>query len=146
MSYLKYYESEEAGVVIVSLGYGDLLLESLRRVAREADIDTGVVMTGLGSLTHGHIHAVATNDMPPRDEFLQLPGPLEIASFGGIIADYEPHVHINLMDVHGKYYGGHIEEGCSVLTLSEISILRLPDLRLTRRVRDGSPFPLLDAR
>jgi len=32
-----------------------------------------------------------------------------------------------------------------VLTLQEISILRLPDLRLTRRIRDGSPFPLLDA-
>jgi len=134
-----------SGVVIVSLGHGDLLLENLRRVAREADIHTGVVMTGIGSLTYAHIHAVATNDMPPRDEFLQLPGPLEVASLGGIIADYEPHLHINLMDVHGKYYGGHIEEGCSVLTLSEIAILRLPDLRLTRRVRDGSPFPLLDA-
>ena len=31
-----------------------------------------------------------------------------------------------------------------MLTLQEISILRLPDLRLTRRIRDGSPF-LLDA-
>ena len=145
MALLKYFESPAAGVVIVSLGYGDLLLESIRQVAREADIHTGIVMTGIGSLTHGHIHAVVTNDMPPRDEYLQLPGPLEVVGYGGIIADYQPHLHINLMDAAGKYYGGHVEEGCSVLTLQEISILRVPDLRLTRRIRDGSPFPLLDA-
>ena len=34
MAYVKYFESPATGVVIVSLGYGDLLLESIRRVAR----------------------------------------------------------------------------------------------------------------
>ena len=33
MSLMKWFESREQGVIIVSLGYGDLLLESLRQVA-----------------------------------------------------------------------------------------------------------------
>ncbi len=144
MSYLKYAESREKGLVIVSLGPGDLLLESIQQVAREADIPTGVLMTGLGSLTHGHIHTVVSNDVPPENLFIQIPGPLEMVHFSGIIADYEPHVHVSLMDPSGRYYGGHLEPGCSILTLAEISILRVPDLKLTRRPRDGSPYKLLD--
>ena len=144
MTLMKWFESKDQGVVIVSLGHGDLLLESLRLVAREANIHTGVLMTGLGSLTAGRIHYVVTNVIPPRDQFLDLAGPLEVVSFSGIIANYEPHIHISLMDKDGKFYGGHLEERCSILTLSELSILRLPDLKLTRGLRDGSQIPLLD--
>ena len=144
MSLVKYFESKEKGLVIVSMGYGDLLLESLREIARQADIHTGIVMTGLGSLTHGHIHWVTSNDVPPSNEFLKLPGPLEVVDFSGIIADYEPHIHISLMTADGKFWGGHLEEGCSVLTLIEASILRVPDLKITRRTRDGSKIKLLD--
>jgi predicted DNA-binding protein with PD1-like motif len=121
-----------------------LLLECLRTVAREANIHTGVLMTGLGSLSAGHIHYVVSNDMPPRDQFLRLPGPLEMVGFSGIIAGYEPHVHIALMDKDGKFFGGHLEEERSILTLAEISIRRLPDLKLTRRPRDGNSINLLD--
>lgn len=144
MPYMKFWESAQSGVIIMSLGYGDLLLENLRQVAREADIHTGVVMTGIGSLTFGRIHSVVTNDMPPKDKFFDLPGPLEVVGLRGIIANFEPHVHISLMTKDGVFYGGHLEEGCTILTLSEISILRVPDVHMTRRKRDGSPFPLLD--
>ena len=130
---MDFFEDKQANVVVVALTYGDLLLESLREIARQADIHTGVVLSGIGSLAKGHIHTVVSNEYPPTDEFLHLEGPLEIASFGGIIASHEPHVHINLMTKERKYLGGHIEEGCAVLALSEISILRLPALRLERR-------------
>ena len=130
---MEYFEDKQASVVVVALRYGDLLLESLREVARKADIHTGVVLTGIGSLNKGHIHTVVTNTVPPDNRFIKLPGPLEIVSFGGVIANYEPHVHISLMTLERKYLGGHIEEGCSILALSEISILRLPELRLGRK-------------
>jgi predicted DNA-binding protein with PD1-like motif len=143
MSKMKWFENESQGVVIVSLGSGDLLLESIRRAAREANLHTGVLMTGIGSLSAGRIHTVATNELPPGEIFLDLPGPLEVISFSGIIANYEPHLHISLMDQAGKCYGGHLEEGCVVLTLSEISILRLSDLRLVRRKGEGDLFRTL---
>ena len=131
-------EDHDAGIVIVGVRPGELLLESLREVARQADIHSGVVMSGIGSVTKARIHTVMTNNYPPGDEFIDLEGPLEVVQFGGIIANYEPHIHISLWDVNKQYQGGHMEDGCSVLTLSEISIKRLSDLRLTRRAMDAS--------
>jgi uncharacterized protein len=133
---MEYFEDKATGVVVVALRYGDGLLESLREVAKKADIHTGVVISGIGSLRKGHIHTVVSNQYPPKDEYIRLEGPLEIAQFGGIIADYQPHVHINLMTLDRRYLGGHIEEGCEILALSEISILRLRDLRLSRQLVD----------
>ncbi len=133
---MEFFEDKETGVVVVALRYGDGLLESIREVARQADIHTGVVISGIGSLRKGHIHTVVSNRYPPADEYLQLEGPLEIAQFGGIIADYQPHLHINLMTLDRRYLGGHIEDGCEVLALMEISILRLSGIRLQRQQVD----------
>lgn len=131
-------EDRGVGIVIVALRRGELILESLREVARQADIHSGVVMSGIGSVTRARIHTVMTNDYPPRDEFIDLPGPLEVVQFGGVIADYEPHIHISLWDQQFHYHGGHLEEGCEILALSEISIHRLSELRLARRPIDAS--------
>lgn len=136
-------EDREAGIVIVGLRRGEKLLESLREVARVADIHSGVVMSGIGSLSRGSIHIVSTNEYPPENTFYDLDGPLEVVNFGGIIAAHEPHIHIGLWDAERHYWGGHLEEGCAVLTLSEIAIRRLPTLRLTRRSLDESGIMLL---
>lgn len=70
-------------------------------------------------------------------------GPLEVVQFGGIIANDQPHIHISLWDRAERYYGGHLHENSAILTLSEISIRRCPDLRLTRRP-DAKGVWLLD--
>jgi uncharacterized protein len=131
-------EDRDAGIVIVGLRRGELILESLREVAQQADIHSGVVMSGIGSVTKARIHTVMTNNYPPGDEFIDLEGPLEVVQFGGIIANYEPHIHISLWDVNKQYQGGHLEEGCAVLALAEIAIKRLSSLRLTRRAIDDT--------
>ena len=136
-------EDERAGIVIVTLTRGELILESLGEVARQADIHSGVVMSGIGSVTRARIHTVLTNDYPPQDEYLDLEGPLEVVQFGGIIANYQPHIHISLWDREKRYHGGHLEEGCAILALSEISIHRLSELRLARQPRDASGVMLL---
>ncbi len=138
-------EDKEAGIVIVGLRRGEKILESLQEVARVADIHSGVVMSGIGSVTRARIHTIMTNNYPPGDEFIELEGPLEVVQFGGIIANYEPHIHISLWDSQKQYQGGHLEDGCEVLALSEISIKRLPGLRLTRRAIDESGIKHLAA-
>ncbi len=138
-------EDAEAGIVIVALRPGELLLESLVEVARKADIHSGVVLSGIGSLTKARIHTVSSNDYPPENEFIDLAGPLEVVQFGGIIASYEPHVHISLWDREKRFHGGHLEEGCEILALSEISIRRLPRLRLKRRPVDETGIAFLGA-
>lgn len=140
---MEIHEDKQGGFVIVALRRGELLLESLGEAARQADIHSGVIMTGLGSLTKARIHTVISNDYPPEEEYIDLPGPLEVVHFQGIIADYQPHVHISLWDREKRYHGGHLEEGCEILTLGEVSIQRLPALRLTRRALDDSGVRLL---
>ncbi|MCC6626538.1 MAG: DUF296 domain-containing protein [Chloroflexi bacterium] len=140
---MRYWEDRAAGIIIVSLRQGDLVYESLEQVARAADIHTGVVMSGIGSLTTARIHTVMSTDYPPQEGYFDLAGPLEVVQFGGIIANYQPHIHISLWDRAERYYGGHLHENSAILTLSEISIRRCPDLRLTRRP-DAKGVWLLD--
>lgn len=140
---MQFWEDKTTGIVIVGLKRGDLLFESLEQVAREADIHTGVVMSGIGSLQNAYIHTVTSNDHPPTEDHIKVDGPLEIVQFGGIIANYQPHIHISLWDRHRNYLGGHLHEGCTILTLSEISIQRCPGLRITRRP-DSAGVWLLD--
>ncbi|HEX5417313.1 MAG TPA: PPC domain-containing DNA-binding protein [Chloroflexota bacterium] len=142
---MEVHEDKPSGIVVVALRPGDLLLESLGEVARKADIHSGVVLSGIGSLTHGRIHTVSSNDYPPSNDFIDLEGPLEVVQFGGIIANYEPHIHISLWDRERRFHGGHLEEGCAVLALAELSIRRLPELRLTRRPLDATGIMFLGA-
>lgn len=135
---MEYFEDKQAGIVILALKRGEMIYESLEKIARELDIPDAVVTSGIGSLTKAYIHTVKSNDYPPKEEYLNLPGPLEVVQFGGIIANYQPHIHISLWDENRDYFGGHLHEGCEILALSEISIHRLPGLRLTRKATDDS--------
>lgn len=136
-------EDKASGIVVVALRPGELLLESLSEVARQAEIHSGVVLSGIGSLTKGRIHTVSSNDYPPSNDFIDLEGPLEVVQFGGIIANYEPHIHISLWDRERRFHGGHLEDGCEILALAELSIQRLPQLRLTRRTLDSTGIMFL---
>lgn len=140
---MKFWEDTTAGIIIVGLQRDDLLFESLAEVARQADMHTGVVMTGIGSLQNAHIHTVVSNAYPPQEAYFDLDGPLEIVQFGGIIANYQPHIHISLWDRQKRYFGGHLHEGCRILTLSEISIHRCAAVQITRRP-DAAGVWLLD--
>ena len=140
---MRYFEDSQKGLVFSVLENGEDLLESIRAVARQADIHTGVLISGIGSFQKGRIHTVATNDLPPRELFIDLPGPLEVSNYNGIIANYEPHVHVTFMDREGKVYGGHLEPGSEVLTLAEFTILRAPAIRLARRKGPGQLFSML---
>lgn len=139
---MRYFESKQSDIVFVVLETGDLLLESICEVARQADIHTGMLLTGIGSLSKARIHTVLTNINPVEELYLDIEGPLEVTNFNGIIANYEPHVHITMSDPHMKFYGGHLEPGCSILTLSEFSIQRIHDVRLFRHLMpERSPYP-----
>ncbi|MGC9064006.1 MAG: PPC domain-containing DNA-binding protein, partial [bacterium] len=100
--------------------------------------DTGIVVSGVGSLLKARIHIVASNDFPPEDDFLDFDGPLEIVSLQGIIAKGEPHLHISIVNREFRSFSGHLEEGCLILSLCEIAILKVEDLKLGRTVFQGT--------
>lgn len=131
---MKYFVDQGNGKrVIIRLDAGDLLLESIGQVIREADIRDGVVVSGIGTLSDARIHMVTTTSFPAVELFREWKDvPLELSSLSGIIADYMPHLHMVFSDVH-KTYSGHLEPGCQTLYLCEIVIEEFENLSLQRR-------------
>lgn len=150
---MRTFEADD-GNVVVQLEPGDLALESIEEAIADHEIDTGVVVSGIGSLSKLHIHYVVTYDSFPAfpegdeeiDEFLHEEGAWEVGSLQGAIADGEPHLHITAFDAEsGRMLAGHLEPESVVHALMEIVIQRIDDLKLTREPAQMD-IPMLERR
>lgn len=132
-------------IVVARLGYGDLLLESLRAICRAEKIRNGVILTGFGSLTDVSVTGVLGPAFPPRRFYnRRSPRGVEILAIAGVIADYHVHAHLVLCD-KDRAFGGHLEPGCRILSLAEIVIMRLDGVKLARRLDPLTGQKLLQA-
>lgn len=121
-----------AEVLAVRLDQGEDVLDSLSAIAREHDIHTGVVISGIGTLDRARLHHITHTGYPSTDAFVEYEGPIELLSIDGIIADHVPHLH-TCISIKETTYMGHLEPGCRVLYLAEIAIARLEGMRLCRK-------------
>jgi predicted DNA-binding protein with PD1-like motif len=121
-------------LVIVRLDPGDLALESIRDAIDDHDVDTGVVLSGIGTFRNLHVHYLHTTDLEdrPRNTFLEREGAWEVNAIQGVIADGEPHLHVTAFDGE-ETIAGHLEEGNEINALGEVVIRRVEDLDLERR-------------
>lgn len=119
-------------VVAIRLDRGEDVLASLEAAAKENDIHTGVVVSGIGTLDRARLHYITHTAYPPKDEFVEHEGPIEVLSMDGIIAEHVPHIH-TCISIKDRTYAGHLEPGCRVLYLAEITVARLEGVRLCRR-------------
>jgi len=103
------------------LNPGDDVLVSLREAVCESGILNGVVLTGIGSVSRYRVHVVQTTNLPPGDVFFEGEGPYDILSITGYVLDGRVHAHITLSNTE-KAVGGHLEEGCRVLTFAVITL------------------------
>lgn len=110
-----------------------LLLESIQEVIRQKGIQEGHVSVTAGSLQECTFHYVTSTDAKPKDEFKTVKGPYEILNAGGIIAGGEPHIHISIAREGQAATGGHLEKGCRILYLGELTIYKYAAPPLTRR-------------
>jgi predicted DNA-binding protein with PD1-like motif len=110
-----------------------LLLESIMDVIKEKQIRDGHVMVTAGSVQECTYHYVASTAVKPKDVFKTVKGPFEILGGGGIIADGQPHLHITLSDPEKGAFGGHLENGCRILYLGEVTVLKYAGPALTRK-------------
>jgi predicted DNA-binding protein with PD1-like motif len=121
-------------VVVLRLAYGDDLLASLEEICRTEKIRNGVVLTGFGSLTDVSVTGAVGAAFPPRRFYSRRrPRGVEILAISGVIADYHVHVHMVLCD-KDHAFGGHLERGCTILSLAEIAIMRVDGVKLARRI------------
>ena len=121
-------------IVVVRLAYGELLLESIEEICRQRKIRDGVILTGFGSLTDIAVSGAVGASFPPR-KFYQRTRPrgVEILGMAGVIANYHVHCHLVLSD-RNQAFGGHLEQGCRVLSLAEIALMRVSGIKLARLV------------
>ena len=137
---------EQPNLIALGLGPGEKLLESINETIKNNEIRDGVVISGIGTLKRCHMHYVNTTSFPAENHFYVVEEPLEIGSISGIIADYEAHLHMTVGCRDQRTYAGHLEEGCEVLYLAEILVMRLRDMRLERRIDPRYGVSLLSAR
>ena len=110
-----------ARVLLARLDPGADVLLSLRALVAENGIRHGVILAGIGSLSRYHVHVVKTTNLPPGDVFWEGEGPYDILSVTGYVFDGRVHAHITFSDTE-KAMGGHMEEGCRVLTFAIITL------------------------
>jgi predicted DNA-binding protein with PD1-like motif len=114
-----------------------LLLESIKDVIREKDIQDGQVLVTAGSVQDCTYHYVTSTASKAKDEFKTVKGPFEILNAGGIVAAGEPHIHITLSSPAKGAFGGHLEKGCRVLYLAEVTIMKYSGPPLTRKQNEN---------
>jgi len=124
-----------AEVLWVRLDKGDLVLESLQKFVDERKIRDGSVLWAVGSLETCRFHGV-NGTMTTVEEAVEL------LQLSGLVADGKPHLHIVVSNKARGAFGGHLEQGCKVLSQVEIGIARFGGVEMTRNSRGGGPSAL----
>ena len=123
--------------VALRLNPGEDVLLSLRAAVEEQGIRNAAILSGVGSLDRYHFHVVKTTNMPPGDVFFEGEGPFDILTLTGAILGGRVHAHITFSNTE-KALGGHLEEGCRVLTFSVITLAETDGVDLTDWDRVGA--------
>lgn len=107
---------------------GQDLLQEIHKLAREHDIQAGVILSAVGSLKTSKIRVPVIDGNVKYIE----PENLEIDNLHGTVSVNGCHLHISVSDVDGHVMGGHLKEGCMVRTTCELVIGILDDTVFTR--------------
>ncbi len=129
--------STSSRLMMVRLNPGDDVLESMRVAVRENDIRNGIILSGVGSLNRYRVHVVNKPVLPTEDVFFEGEGPFDILTLTGAILEGRVHAHITFSNTEHAL-GGHLEEGCTVLTFAVIVIADTPDVEIAGWDRVGS--------
>ena len=122
-----------------------LLLESITDVIKQKGIQDGEVFVTAGSVQQCTWHYVTSTAQKPVNAFKTIKEAAEILNAGGMIAAGEPHLHITLSTPAKGAFGGHLENGCKVLYLAEVTIVKYSGVALTRK-DNANGVSLLQAR
>lgn len=136
-------------LVFLQLHPGDRVLESIEATIKEHDIQTGAVVSGIGSLSTLHLHYPTQteefpgfpDDLSAADESLEDDAIWEVGALQGAIVDHEPHLHISAYNGDtDRMVAGHLEPDSIVYALMEIVIRTTDEPDLVRRPNaDGIP-------
>ncbi len=104
---------------------GDDLLDSIKALCREQNIQAGVILSGVGCISRGRIRDASGVTIR------SIPTHCEIVSLNGTVSATRCHVHIALSQEDLSTIGGHLCSGCIINTTCELVIGELPGIRFS---------------
>jgi len=122
-------------VVVVRLKHGTDVLDGLNKAVKKERIKNAVILSGIGSLTSYHVHAVDNTTFPTKNVFYKAEGPQDVLNVNGYVIDGRVHAHITFSDEETAL-GGHLEPGTNVFTFVIITLGVLEEDASLRRFDD----------
>ncbi len=114
------------------------LKASLRSFVQQNNIQSGFILTAVGSLKRANIRFASQDSCQVLDERF------EIVSLVGTLSIHGIHLHISLSDQDGKTIGGHLVDGCLIYTTAEIVIGTSEDFIFLRTVDETTGYKELE--
>lgn len=131
--HMRTYTTSQLGrIVLIHLGKGEGVLESVEAEVSRLGIKNGILLSAIGSLRKACLHFITNTDDTAVNRFITIERPIELSSAQGLIIDGVPHFHLTISEPDGMY-AGHMEPCCEVQYLAELAILELRGISLTRR-------------
>ncbi len=118
--------SEMNRVVVIRFKYNTDLLEGLQQAVKNEKIKNAVILSGVGSVTSYHVHAVSNTTLPAKLAYTQRTGAMDLIAVNGYVLGGRIHAHITMTDDQ-KAFGGHLHEGTKVFTFAIITLGILDD-------------------
>ena len=122
---------------------GEDLAEAIKKRAEESRIKAGIFIS-IGSLKEATLGYYKEGEY----KYIQLNGPLEIASCMGNIAVDEKdeviiHAHVVVSNEKGEAFGGHLMKGSPVGATAELVIIEAVDVNLQKVFDEKTKLKLL---
>lgn len=113
---------------------GSDLRQSIEEKCKELNVNTAVVLSGVGSLYQAKIR------LADAVKYLEREEDYEIVSLTGTISRGKAHIHISLADEKGNCIGGHLEKGCLINTTCELVLGILEEYETKREFDPESGY------
>ena len=104
----------------IRLKRGEDLLDTIKRICKDKNIQSGVVLSGVGCISSGRVRDAS------GVRIREIAEHCEIVSLNGTVSAARCHVHIALSKEDLSTIGGHLCAGCIVNTTCELVIAELP--------------------
>lgn len=116
-------------IVLIRLDPQEDVRAALEEAVQTQGIRNAAIVSGVGSLDRYHVHVVETTNMPPGNVFFGEDGPYDVLSITGLVVDGGVHAHITFSNAE-RAMGGHIEDGCRVLTFAVVVLIETSSVDL----------------
>lgn len=113
-------------IVVVRIKRGMDLLDGLKQAVAREKIRNAAILSGVGSLTSYHVHAVSNTTLPAQNIYYKGQGPQDLLNVNGYVMEGRIHAHIVFSD-NQKSLGGHLEPGTTIFTFAIITLGVLPE-------------------